>query len=305
MNKIPIVFSFDDNLLLPAGVCISSLLFHANKGTFYDIFILHDENAQFPKSNFLEKLNFKYSNFSITYRNVGNPFPHGFEIRGITIPAYYRLLIPRFIPEYSTIMYHDVDVIFRSDLSDLYLSQNLQDYYIAGVLSASSSDPKAREYRLGLGLDPVNYINSGNLIFNSEKLLQDGIVELFVSKIENKYKFQDQDIINIVCMDKIKFLPPSYSGTVDMYKYASNGEDHPVFKASELEEMLIDGNIHYNGAKPWKEYCINFDIWWQYYRNSVFYDPKYYFNFYANKLNELDNFSFMKRLKLLIRYFMS
>jgi len=303
MNKIPIVFCFDDNLLLPAGVCISSLLENAKESTFYDIFILHDEHATFPASNFLEQLNTKYQNFSITYRNVGNPFPEAFEIRGITIPAYYRLLIPKLIPEYDTIMYHDVDVIFRSDLSDLFLNTDMTGYYIAGVLSASSYDSDARSYRMSLGLDPVNYINSGNLIFNSVQLLADGIVELFKSEIKNRYKFQDQDIINILCKDNIKFLPPTYSGTIDMYKFASCHTGGHIFDDVELKEMLVNGNIHYNGPKPWKELCPNFDIWWEYYRDSVFFDPPFYFSFYASKMDYLDSLSLKKRLKILLRYF--
>lgn len=41
MNTVPIVFAFDNNLILPACVCISSLMMHAREDTFYDIFILH------------------------------------------------------------------------------------------------------------------------------------------------------------------------------------------------------------------------------------------------------------------------
>lgn len=54
MSKIPIVFCFDDNLLMPAGVCLTSLLEHANPDTFYDIFILHDNKSSFPKRGYLE-----------------------------------------------------------------------------------------------------------------------------------------------------------------------------------------------------------------------------------------------------------
>ena len=34
MNKVPVVFCFDDNLALPAGVCITSLLENAKLGEF-------------------------------------------------------------------------------------------------------------------------------------------------------------------------------------------------------------------------------------------------------------------------------
>ena len=49
MNVIPIAFAFDNNLILPACVCISSLLTNAQKDTFYDIFILHSSNIALKK----------------------------------------------------------------------------------------------------------------------------------------------------------------------------------------------------------------------------------------------------------------
>lgn len=80
---------------------------------FYDIFILHDNKSKFPESGYLEKLHNQYQNFNITYRNVGNAFEGAFEIRGITVAAYYRLLIPEVITEYDKIFYFDVDIIFE------------------------------------------------------------------------------------------------------------------------------------------------------------------------------------------------
>ena len=44
MNIVPIALAFDNNLILPACVCISSLMINAKEDTFYDIFILHSAN---------------------------------------------------------------------------------------------------------------------------------------------------------------------------------------------------------------------------------------------------------------------
>lgn len=49
MNIVPIVFAFDNNLILPACVCISSLMMNANEDTFYDIFILHSAHIKLKK----------------------------------------------------------------------------------------------------------------------------------------------------------------------------------------------------------------------------------------------------------------
>lgn len=36
MNKVPIFFCFDKNMVIPAGVCITSMLLNKDTETFYD-----------------------------------------------------------------------------------------------------------------------------------------------------------------------------------------------------------------------------------------------------------------------------
>ena len=50
MNKIAIAFAFDSRLLMPASVCISSLLMSADNDTFYDIYIIHSADESFKGS---------------------------------------------------------------------------------------------------------------------------------------------------------------------------------------------------------------------------------------------------------------
>ena len=170
MHTIPIVFAFDNNLSLPACVCLSSLLTNAHEDTFYDIFILHSSNIVLKKEG-LNQISQYYKNCRIQYRQVDSTFDSAFEIRGITTPAYYRLLIPELIPEYDRIIYSDVDVIFRSDLSAIYANTDLTDYYVAGVNSLSHLVPDYKHYYIEkLHLDPEKIIYSGNLIINSKKV---------------------------------------------------------------------------------------------------------------------------------------
>lgn len=75
------------------------------------------------------------------------------------------------------------------------------------------------------------------------------------------------------------------------------------FTEEEIQHALKNGLVHYNGAKPWRAYCINFDIWWEYYRKSPFYDEKFYFDFFNKKLDEYDRLPLLKRIKILLRYF--
>ena len=305
MNIIPIAFAFDNNLAFPACVCLSSLMMHAKADTFYDIFILHSEKDML-RTEELDKLPTFFPNCRITYRTVDNTFDQAFEIRGITTAAYYRLLIPELIPEYEKIIYSDVDVIFRMDLTELY-ALDIENYYIAAT----------RDLGLNLSKDGIayiksmpelhlgEYIQSGFIVLNSKAIKKDGLVEKFKKIAKRKLKYQDQDTLNIACYGNIYYLSLQYNMTDYSFEYAMDNRKllYSWFDEVEIETAIAIGNLHYNGHKPWKKYCVNFDIWWEYYRKSPFYDPKYHFDFFYKKLDELDQLPLIKRIKILVRYF--
>ncbi|MBL1407270.1 glycosyltransferase family 8 protein [Sphingobacterium faecale] len=302
MNIIPVVFCFDDNWALAAGVCLTSLLANAKEDTFYDIFILHAANATFPRDGNLEKLGFAFDNFKLTYRSVGSEFEGGFEIRGITNSTYFRLLIPEMIPEYDKIMYHDVDVIFQDDLSSIFLDTDMNGFYVAGVVSPGGLSEHVREKRRKLGLDWKDYVLAGNIIINAKMMREDGVVDMFKKEVAtSQYEHQDMDILNIVCKGKIKKLPPVFCGTVEIFRLAANMEAQSLYDLTELVKVIDKGIVHYNGVKPWIGWCSNFDIWWEYYRESVFFDAKFYFDFYISKANEVNSIGELKLLKLMLR----
>lgn len=304
MRTVPIVFAFDNNLVLPACVCISSLMMNADENTFYDIYILHSKHEKLNREP-LNKLPKYFPRCKVQYRLVDETFDSAFEIRGITTPAYYRLLIPELIPEYDKIIYSDVDVIFRSDLSDLYFNIDLDDYYVAGVNSLLHLIPEFKMYYEKLSKVPDKIIYSGNLIINSHKIREDNIIPVFKKLSSNDYKFQDMDILNIACGNKIKYLEPDFCFTTYIYQWIvyDRSKLYSFWSDESIDRALKIGTIHYNGNKPWKQYSVNFDIWWEYYRKSPFFDDRFYFDFFYYRLNIFDQLSLWKRIKILLRYF--
>lgn len=302
---VPIVFAFDNNLIMPASICISSLLMNADSDTFYDIFILHSEKCDFSKTQLVDISKY-YKNCKIVFRTVNSEFVTAYEIRGITTTAYYRLLIPELIPEYDKVLYSDVDVIFREDMAKYYMT-DLDDYYMAGVDNASALRPNVQKYvKDKLGIDhKYGHFYSGNLIINSKKIKEDNIIPKFRELAKNDFRQQDMDIINIACYGKIKKLTPAFCLTNYLTEILIKRKQEMLayFTNEEIEHALKFGIVHYNGPKPWKQYCINFDIWWEYYRKSPFYDDLFYLEFFHDKQDELETLSLMKRIKLLIRYF--
>lgn len=305
MNIIPIVFTFDANLIVPASVCISSLLRAASSDTYYDIFILHSEECNFSES-LLARYPSIYQNCNITFRTVEGEFKSAFEIRGITTTAYYRLLIPELVPEYGKVMYSDVDVVFREDMSQ-YFNVDLTGYYMAGVDNASALRQDVQRYiKDELGIDhKYGHFYSGNLVINSSLILKDNIIPRFRELAKKNFHQQDMDIINIACYGKIKALSPAFCLTNFLTEIIVKRKDEflAYFSEDELHHALNKGIVHYNGPKPWKEWCVNFDIWWEAYRNSPVYDEQFYFDFFNGKQGELDKLPLLKRVKILLRYF--
>ena len=304
MNIIPIVFCFDNNLVEPACVALSSLMMNAKEDTFYDIFILYSHKHLLNHEE-IDKLSFYYKNCRIQYRTVDSTFDEAFEIRGITTPAYYRLLIPELIPEYDKVLYSDVDVIFRSDLSGFY-NIDMIGYYVAGVDSLANFQPElVKYYNDVVGIGPDGIIYSGNLVINSREILKDNLIPRFKELAKNKYIFQDMDVLNIACRGKIKYLSPAFCLTtyISEFNVYRKEELYNIWSTEDVTNALKYGIVHYNGKKPWNDICINFDIWWEYYRRCPYYEEKCYFDFFNYKLNELDRLPLIKRIKILLRYF--
>ena len=286
---------------MPAGVCITSLLESAKPDTFYDIFILHGAGCDFSALDLLKQ---KFSNFRLTCREVSGEFVGAYEIRGIPETAYYRLLSPELIPEYDKLLYSDVDVIIREDLSKYY-EMDLGDNYFAAVDNCSALRPSMQRYISDLGLDYRNkYYYSGNLVINSALIRQDKMIDRFRELGKNDYNQQDMDIINIACNRRFLTLGPVYCLTVQLYGLIVNrrAEMETIYGAQALDDALDHGIVHYNGAKPWKQPCSNMDIWWACYRRSPFFDEKFCQQFWDCQMTVLERLPLLKRIKMLLRY---
>lgn len=305
MTTIPIVFAFDNNWILPAAVCIYSLFANANENTEYDVYFLYPQKSPLDTS-YLERIFEVFPRHKAKYIGIGDDFDKAFQIRGINTLTYYRLLISDLLPEYDKVIYSDVDVIFQDDLSEIYLNTELSGKYL-GVVNSLAQFDKDRQnyYKYRLQLDTTKIFYAGNIIINAKEIREARLKDKFMSMIETKYKFQDMDILNITCQGKVTFLPPEFCVTTYFCDIAINNPEKlsSIWTKTEVDKAFSNGIIHYNGQKPWKGWCPNFDIWWEYYRKSPVFDHNYYFEFFNSRLNELDQLPLLKRIKILMRYF--
>lgn len=71
LNKIPIVFTFDNNYTIPAAVTFYSLLTKAKKEIFYEMFVLHHNISQESQNLLLNIIN-RQNNANLTFINTDN-----------------------------------------------------------------------------------------------------------------------------------------------------------------------------------------------------------------------------------------
>lgn len=305
MKTIPIILTFDSNMSLPAGVCISSILMSGDASNFYDIFVLHSNEE--PAIYGLESILQTFHNVRIQYRSVGDAFLGAYEVRGITNAAYFRLLAPKLITEYDKAIYADVDTLFRLDLESL-LERDMGDNYLGAVYALEMNiNPERTKYVESIGATPGDYFMSGFLLMNLQAMRRDNIVSRFMNYADRKFKYQDQDIMNIVCKGKIMSIPYIYHMHDAAFRIVSLHDakllESKYMTTESSDNPLLCSNIHFNGAKPWKTWCPNMDQWWECYRRSPVYDPKFYYIYFADKRELFDQLPLLKRIKILLRYF--
>lgn len=279
MSKIvPVVFSSDVNFLMPTAVAIKSLL-ECSTDCFVAIYMLISDDFDNDCKSKLTRLISEY-NASIQFINAGDSFNNCFEIRGISVATYYRLFIPWLIPQHDKIIYCDGDVIFQQSILNLF-NEDIGNNYIGGIRAFGYF------YHLEkIGADPLKYINGGVQIINAKLWRDNSLQTVLEPHLKKKYIFQDQDIINIICKDKIYYLPYWFNSspewTAKMPKYHSQETTlnytgvydrlgmYPSEFSSNLEYPVI---VHYAGSKPWKVFTYMWVLWWDVYKSTEFYDP--------------------------------
>lgn len=251
---------------MPTGVAIYSLLKHREECE-YDIYVIvGNDVTEDDKDILTRQVKLLSSESKIKFLCVGNSFKESYEVRGVSIATYYRLLIPWLLPELDKVIYSDGDVVFKGSLFKLY-DMDLEDNLICGN-QKNRWQKKADKRIRSLGLDPLRYTNAGFIVINSKEQRKADLQQVFMSHASKKYFYQDQDILNIVCNGKIKYFSSAYNCGPSAFKgLCCSGK-------LKYDDIVV---IHYAGDKPWKNYCAFWMEWWENYKESIFFDETFYF----------------------------
>lgn len=282
MRKVPVVFSIDRNAITPFVVCVTSLLKHADSDTFYELFVLCNaaELDEELRSE-VRRVELASENCSLAFVDVGDAFAADGAEPGAAVTGCYRLLMPDLFPAYDRMIHADVEMIFRSDLADLYERACAGGELVAGVREwneflRDGAAKRRRAYLNSIGCDVETCVNSGFLVMNLEAMRREGIVARFLELVGRPYASPGQDIINAVCRGRIELLPMRWNYTCTHYLWAHTGPAAYIrAHGREIDEAEWRGTIHYTGPRPWEEFCPRYDCWWACYRDSAAFDAEF------------------------------
>lgn len=242
MNRIiPIVFSTDDNYVLPLAVAIKSLIDNRNKKDEYKIFVFHDELSEESK----ERIKSVCKGTFLEFVNV-NSFLKGVDFYSVghfTKAMYYRFFIPQVLSDYDKVLYLDCDILVKGDIGKLY-DVDLGDNVIAGNRMFG---------------DDNEYVNSGVLLFNVKEYLKNEICDRCVKYVaEHKdLKFPDEQTLNEVCKGKITKIGYEYNFQTLFCKSIETLETTGIKKVKDI-------CVFHFTTKPWDSRDAHFGkLWWQ------------------------------------------
>ncbi len=284
-ETIPIFFTIDESYAPYLDCAIRSMVENASPEFHYKVIVLYEGLTESSKERILSSVQEPFEIELIEMEQEVEGLTDRVENRlrcdYFTMTIYFRIFIADMFPEYKKGIYIDSDVIIPGDISQMYnidLGENIigacPDHSVVEIPEL------ARYMEYAIGVEKTEYINSGVLLMNLEKMREVKFSNHFL-KLLNTYHIDniapDQDYINAMCNGKILYLDECWDAM------PPEGSER-----SEIEDPKI---IHYNlFLKPW---CYNHipyeDYFWKYAKKSPFYeDIKQFKANYSSQQKESD-----------------
>lgn len=262
-SNIPIVFAANNDFIPVFATCLQSVIDHSSTKNNYDIILLQSDVSDSNKNKILNMIATK-KNFSIRFANADR-FVSNYNLKAnahISVETYFRFLIQDVMPEYDKVLYLDCDIIVNADLAELY-KINIDDYLLAatkdpdflGQINGANKDTVQYINTKLKMKNPYNYFQAGVLLLNEKKMRLEHTVDEWLKYASVPRKYNDQDVLNLYCENKVKYLDMSWNMITDH----NNERVEKVIKFApdeiQKEYAVAHSNpkiIHYAGfKKPW------------------------------------------------------
>lgn len=264
-----IVFATNDNYAKYLVVALQSLVENSNKNYFYNIAVFHSGLSQKSKNDILSV---KSENISIKFINV-NQYIQSINLYSkahYSTEMYYRILIPRLFPNAHRVLYLDCDIVILRDVADIFQEQ-IGDNYIAAIHNYVGQG--MYNYLQKMGINPDDYFNSGVLLINVDKWNSLHLEQKCFDLVEKYTQLAcpDQDILNMVCKDNVKYIDGGWNF---MWQSAiGNSNVLSQYKALQEKSKQNISIVHYTSAiKPWNHpELVYARHWWYYAKHTSLY----------------------------------
>lgn len=264
-NNVAIVFAPDTNCLGFLSVVVASITKNISDNHNYDIVILEKKLAGRCKRRLMEQLR-PFENVSIRFVNMKEFFDNydKNDIYNIneSIESYSRFFIPDIFHKYEKVIWLDIDTLVYVDLADLY-DIDVGNNMIAAVRDITTNNwPSDRQTNFDLCsylYDKFNYkncykyANMGVVLYGIKNCEKENFVDRCleqINKIDYKVlKSPEQDIMNLVCEDKIKYIGYEYN------MFASYLNNIHFMDGAYLHSSIIENPkiVHFEDFKPWRD----------------------------------------------------
>lgn len=239
-NLVHIALAFDDKYAMPAGVTITSVI--ENNDSSHFCFHLLVDNVSIANIAKLKELVRYNVSIKIYYLNANFDInPDTLVLGYLSAVSCVRFILPALLhSQVKKFLYLDSDILCLKSISELY-NTDISNY-VAGVIP--DDKPMQNEIKTLYSIDAEKYFNSGVLLINTEKWMENDLTNKCIKKVNdgNIYRFADQDVLNILLENKTILLPIKYNTKIHITIPCS--EEKNIAKYTVL--------LHYvTGYKPW------------------------------------------------------
>ena len=217
-QKIQIFYACDDGFVKFTIVSLFSMMQNASREHQYHIHVLHTNIEPETEKRMLAMAD---ECFEISFDNVSGYLDDLCERLPLrdyySNTTYYRMFIAEMFPEIDKAIYIDSDTIVQGDISEMYAT-DIKDYDVAACHEQAmvQEDVYGTYVEKCLGLDRNRFFNAGIILINCKSFRENKILERFV-KLLGVYDCrvtQDEDYLNILCADRVLFLPQTWNSEV-------------------------------------------------------------------------------------------
>lgn len=210
-KSIHICYGIDNNFVRGSITSIASII--KNNPTQNFIFHIIISNLNNYSKNMFKLLSEQYSLNIYIYEIDLTIISNIVKLGRFQISLYYRFIFPLILKNINKCIYIDADIICLNK-ADYLFNLELNNNIIAAIPDTIKTNKERFLDKQLSNLDPNKhkYFNAGLLIINIPFWNKLNISEKAINMLNNKnFTCKDQDVLNILCTNNIKYLPKEYN----------------------------------------------------------------------------------------------